>query len=427
MGGRLEKSALTTGQKHPIILHRTDRLAKLICTQLHVDNLHVGPTALLALMTLQFHVIGAKHLTKGVSRSCVRCQKVYARTNKQLMGQLPASRVIPTAPFQHTGADFAGPIMVKRGYTRARTLEKTYICVFVCMATKAVHLEVVRDLSTDAALRCFVARRRCPSTLATDNGSNFIGAQRELKDLYDLINTPNTQNDVDRYCTAHHIQWTHTPARSPHFGGLWEAAVKSMKQLFTKVVGPHNLFMDELYSLTVEIEAALNSRPLTPLDSSPDDGIEVLMPGHFLIGRALKSIPTTNYSNRKFNFLTRWNLCQCLAADLWVRWSKEYITHLQVFTKCRYPQCSVAVNDVVLLKDTDLFIRTWPLGRVIEVHPGDDGLVRVATVKTARGIYRRAIHKLVPLLEDDSSFPPPGCSGLDPPQEEATSSTPKSF
>ena len=115
---------------------------------------------------------------------------------------------------------------------------------------------------------------------ATDNGSNFIGAQRELKDLYDLINTPNTQNDVDSYCTAHHIQWTHTPARSPHFGGLWEAAVKSMKQLFTKVVGPHNLFMDELYSLTVEIEAALNSRPLTPL---ADDGIEVLTPGHFLI------------------------------------------------------------------------------------------------------------------------------------------------
>ena len=133
VGGRLEKSALTTGQKHPIILHRTDRLAKLIYTQLHVDNLHVGPTALLALMTLQFHVIGAKHLTKGVSRSCVRCRKVYTRTNKQLMGQLPASRVIPTAPFQHTGADFVGPIMVKRGYTRARMLEKltsAFLCVW---------------------------------------------------------------------------------------------------------------------------------------------------------------------------------------------------------------------------------------------------------------------------------------------------------
>ena len=187
-------------------------------------------------MTLQFHVIRVKYLAKSISRSCVRCRKVYAQTNKQLMGQLPANRVTPTAPFQHTGTNFAGPVLVKHGYTRARTLEKTYICIFVCMATKAVHLEVVRDLSPEgflAALRCFVARRGCLSTLATDNGSIFIGAQKELKHLYNLINTPKVQNDVDHYCTAHHIQWTHTPAHSPHFGGLWEAAVKSMKQLFT--------------------------------------------------------------------------------------------------------------------------------------------------------------------------------------------------
>ena len=176
------------------------------------------------------------------------------------MGPLPASRVNSTAPFQHTGPDFAGPILVKRGYTHTQTLEKTYICVFVCMATKVVYLEVIRNLSTEgflAALCCCVAHHGCPSTLATDNGSNFIVAQKELKHLYNLINTPKMQNDMDRYCIAHHIQWTHT--HSPHFGGLWEVAVKSMKQLFTKIVGPHNLFMDELYFITVEIKAILNS------------------------------------------------------------------------------------------------------------------------------------------------------------------------
>ena len=130
-------------QKHSVILHRTDNLPNLICTQLHVDNLHVGPTALLALLSLQFHIIGVKHLAKSVSRARVCCRKVYARTYTQLMGQLSASRVTPASPFHHTGADFASPIMVKRGYTRARTLVKTYICVFICMATKAAHLEVV--------------------------------------------------------------------------------------------------------------------------------------------------------------------------------------------------------------------------------------------------------------------------------------------
>ena len=104
VGGRLEKSALAVRQKHPVILHRTDNLPKLICTQLHVDNFHVGPTALLALISLQFHIIGVKHLAKSVSRACVRCRKVYARTYTQLMGQLPASRVTPASPFHHTGS-----------------------------------------------------------------------------------------------------------------------------------------------------------------------------------------------------------------------------------------------------------------------------------------------------------------------------------
>ncbi len=417
VGGRLEKSTLTVRQTHPIVLHHKDYLAKLICRQLHEDNLHVGPTALLALVSSQYHIVGAKNLTKSISRACVRCKKVYARTCTQQMGQLPANRVTPTSPFNHTGADFAGPIMVKRGYTRACTLEKTYICVFICMATKAVHLEIVRDLSSAgflAALRCFVARRGCPATLTTDNGTNFIGAQKELKELYDFINTPTAQNAVDCYCTAQNIKWSHIPARSPHFGGLWEAAVKSMKLLLAKVVGPHNLFIDELYFLTVEIEAVLNSRPLTPIDSSPDDGIEVLTPGHFLVGKSLKSVPAPDLSTRNINGLSRWNLRQRLIADFWKRWINDYITHLNNFKKWHQPQHSIAVGDIVLVKDSDLFIRSWPLARVVQTHPGSDGLVRVVTVKTQKGTFRRAIHKLVPLLENSHSLYQGGCSGYPP-------------
>ena len=102
VGGRLEKSALTAGQKHPVILHHSDCIPKLICTQLHVDYLHIGPTALLALMSLRFNIVGFKHLTKGVSRAYVHCRKVYAKTTTQPMGQLPASLVTPSSPFHHT-------------------------------------------------------------------------------------------------------------------------------------------------------------------------------------------------------------------------------------------------------------------------------------------------------------------------------------
>ena len=158
-----------------------------------MDNLHVDPRALLAILSLQFHVIGAKHLTKSISQSCVHCRRVYARTATQLMGQLPFSRVTPSSPFHHIGAEFAGPIMVKRGYTHAHIHDKSYICVFICMATKAVHLEVVRNLSAAGflvALRCFIARRGCPETLVTDNGTNFRGAQKELKDSMTCFRLP---------------------------------------------------------------------------------------------------------------------------------------------------------------------------------------------------------------------------------------------
>ena len=127
-------------------------------------------------------------------------------------------------------------------------------------------------------------------------------------------------------------------------------------KLLNKVVGPHHLFIDELYSLTVEVESVLNSRLLTPLDSASDDGIEVLTPGHFLVGEAFNSVPAPDLSKRNISGLSRWNLRQRLIADFWERWSNDYITSLNNFKKRHQPQRSVAVGDIVLIKDSDLFI-----------------------------------------------------------------------
>ena len=188
---------------------------------------------------------------------------------------------------------------------------------------------------------------------------------------------------------AHHIKWTHIPARPPHFGGLWEDAVKSMKILY-KSVRPHSLFTDELFTVLVEGEAALNSRPLVPLESGPADGLEVLTPGHFLIGKAVKSIPVEMPMHLNINRLTHWNLCQRLSAHFWEHWVQEYVTQLQRYTKWFRPECSVETGALVLLKDADLFIRTWLLARVIEVHPGKDSYVHTATMKTDLVRLRRS-------------------------------------
>ena len=157
------------------------------------------------------------------------------------------------------------------------------------------------------------------------------------------------------------------------------------------------------------MEAILNSRPLVPLDSAPLDGAQVLTLGHFLIGRSLKALPNLPDTTSRLTNLKRWNLCQRLTHNIWDKWSQDYLRQLQQLQRWKHPKRTVRVGDVVLLKDNELFHRSWPLARVEEVHTGSDRLVRVVRLRTERGIYKRAITRLVPLLQEEKSAisPPP--------------------
>ena len=120
--------------------------------------------------------------------------------------------------------------------------------------------------------------------------------------------------------SQHNINWSFSPSRAPHFGGLWEAGVKSMKTLLNKIVDSHHLSFEELSTVLIESEATLNSRPLMPVDSTPSDGTPILTPGHFLIGRPLRALPTQVDTTSKESTLRRWNLVKRLSADPWTRW-----------------------------------------------------------------------------------------------------------
>ena len=154
VGGRLGRSNSHFGKRHPVILHRSSHFTKLLVRHLHLSSNHAGPTTLMGLLCDKYHVMGAKQVVREVSPSCIICRKVYARTATQLMGQLPSARVNPGIPFQEVGTDFAGPILLRQGYTRKPVTIKGFICLFICMATKAVHLEPVTDLTTEAFLAC---------------------------------------------------------------------------------------------------------------------------------------------------------------------------------------------------------------------------------------------------------------------------------
>ena len=205
------------------------------------------------------------------------------------MGQLPTIRTTPSPPFSRVGVDFAGPFVVIRGNPRRPTRIKTYASIFVCMSTRAVHLELCSDLTEAfiACLRRFCGRRGCPSHIYSDNGTNFVGTKNELEEVQQLLTSTSAKNSINAFTAKNRIQWHLTPPRTPHFGGLWEAGVKSMKVLLRKNLHSRLLRYDELETVLVEVEATLNSRPSEPLTSTDPDSAELLTPGHFLIGRPL--------------------------------------------------------------------------------------------------------------------------------------------
>ena len=326
VGGREQNSKASYASQHPIILHGNHPLTKLIVLSEHLRLLHAGAQLVTSMLSLSFHIIGHRKLIRSITRGCITCRRHAVKPKPQILGQLPMERVTPDTVFDRIGVDYAGPIYVKYGYVRKPTVVKTYVCVFVSLTVKAVHLELVSDLSTDAFIAClrrFISRRGIPGLIWSDHGSNFVGAARELKELSEFLELQKTQKEISEFCTSVNIHWKFIPERSPHFGGIWEAAVKSFKSHLKRIVGPVKLTFEEMTTVLTQIEACLNSRPLSPMPFD-DDGVQALTSGHFLIGRPLNSLTDPSFTCRPISLLRRWHLCQSLMRNFWKRWHAEY-------------------------------------------------------------------------------------------------------
>ena len=402
VGGRMGHSELSISQQHPIIVDSRDALIERMFQFIHVQEKHCGPSLLLSKTSKEFYVIGARRLSTTICRLCSECRRVNPQPTSQLMGELPLERTRASQPvFTDVGMDFAGPYTIRhgRGYSRS----EANICVFVCMATKAIHLELVQEMKTIDFIRClrrFISRRGCPKSLHCDNGPNFVGARGELEAFYSILEEADVDETVKHFILRNKIEWKQIPAASPHFGGLWEGAVRSMKKHLKRIMGTIIFTYEELETITCQVEACLNSRPLLPLTCHNSDGIEPLTPGHFIHLKALNAYPMEP------NLLKRWNQCQTVVHHFWDRWSQEYLHTLQPRTKWQQTKPNLEIGDVVLFKPKDSFACRWPIARVMETYPGEDGLVRTILIKPPYSEPRkRPVTKLSLVFRENELLP----------------------
>lgn len=403
VGGRIDASTLYSYDKrHPILLNAKHYLARLLFEFEHKRLLHAGPQLILASVRERYWTIGGRNLARRVARECLKCRRLKGATLTNIMGNLPTDRIEPDFPFITVGTDFAGPFLITDRKGRGCKITKCYLCIFVCFRYKCVHLEPVSDLSKDAyilALNRFIARRGIPKTINSDNASNYVSASKEIKNFF----KDNEGAFID-FAARRGIKFHFSPAYAPHFGGLWEAGVKSAKFHLKRVLKDTHLTFEELASLFAQIEAILNSRPLCPLSPSPNDFIP-LTPGHFLIGRSLMGIPTPSLLEHNTCRLDRFRRLEQMRQHFWKRWASEYVAELQQRTKWRTRCKDLQLDDMVLIKEDGTPPMSWRLGRVSKLFPGSDGVPRVAEVRTARGLVRRAITKLclLPMPSQENS------------------------
>ncbi|XP_055591256.1 uncharacterized protein LOC129743296 [Uranotaenia lowii] len=394
LGGRLSNADESEDVKHPIALPTKHPFTRLLLEHYHKELLHAAPQLLLASVRLRYWPIGGRSLVRQVVHNCLRCFRQRPKSVEQFMGELPAARVTPSPPFSKSVVDYFGPIFVRPGPRRPAI--KAYGALFICLCTKAVHLELVTDLSTEKfiqALERFIGRRSIPADLYSDNGTNFVGARNQLQQLMQNLGSSEFHREINSRCSEKGIQWHFNPPAAPHFGGLWEAAVRSAKQHLLKVLGENAASYEDLNTLFIKVEACLNSRPLIPLSEDPND-LTPLTPGHFLVGRSMVQLPEQNWTELPTNRLTHFQLNQQRFQHFWMRWRREYLSQLQGRIKRWKLAVPIKVGQLVVVRDENLPPLRWKMARIIAVHPGEDGVVRVVSLKTEHGTIKRAVEKI---------------------------------
>ena len=409
VGGRLRKANMDFNSKHPMVLPRQGHTTRLIIDYCHKKANHQGKglTVNEAASRGYFILRGSKEFENYI-RKCVVCRKLRGLRLQQKMADLPSERVDPSPPFTFTGIDCFGPFLVKNGRREC----KRYGLLFTCLCCRAIHIESLDDLSTDAfinGLRCFIALRGSVRMIYCDQGSNFIGANNELKQGLEELNSTR----VNDFLLEKHCEFKFNAPGASHAGGVWERQIRSIRSIMGGILTKHPSRLDDssLRTLFYEVMAIVNSRPLTATKNG--DSTEILTPNHILTMKPKIPLPPPGKFVKEDVYLKkRWRRVQYLSEQFWSQWRREYVQIIARRQKWHNVKRNIMVGDIVLLVEPDTTRNEWPLGRVVEVKVDDDKLVRRVKVmvgtssldnngrrKCKPSILERPIQKLVLILE----------------------------
>ena len=386
----LDSEHIPYGIRCPMILRKYSSLSKLIAQSMHQQFEHpVGRQ--MAKNKVREHgylILGLDNLFREIKKHCVICKARENKPYEQRMAAIPSYRFEkPLQAFLKTGLDFAGPFLIKQG--RARQRLKSYILVFTCLQTRAVHLEATHDQSTSSVMNSFsrfIDLRGMPNEFLSDNWKSFTSPEKELQSwVQDL------DEDLLIRQTCAGAIWRFTPPYGPHHGGIYETMVKATKRALQSLFVESDLNMDEFRTAIGRVAALLNSRPITRVKE--ENSIQILTPNHFLIGRLGGAVSTADLDNP----VERWKRIHSIIDKFWKQFLQEYIPLLSKRGKWHTAKENVQVGEVVLQLDPNTPRGQWKLAVIEEVFPSKDGRVRRCKIRSTNGSYERPITKLIPL------------------------------
>ena len=383
--GRVDKALVSYETRHPILLPNKHWISYLITRHMHQYG-HCGIAAMAAKTKQNFWILRAHDLAKRIKFQCVFCREMELKAETQVMADLPRLRLTPyTTPFYNTSCDYFGPYNVKIGRNKST---KHYGVIFTCLNTRAVHLELAVDYSTMEyiqLLRRFFAIRGYPHEMLSDNGSQLVGAEKELQLM---IKGWNIQQLKD-FCADRGMKWRFTTPAAPHQNGCSEDLAKGCKfAIVDQVLTPF-----ELYTCLLEVANLMNQRPIGRIPDDPDDGC-YLCPNDMLLGRASSEVPQGPSREMK-NPRHRVEFVQRIVDSFWKHWNRDLFPLLVPRKKWNTERRNVRVDDIVTVADPNAVRGKWTIGRVMSIYPGSDGKIRNVKVKTSTSEYQMPITKIV--------------------------------